>query len=57
LRQRRLETRPELFEQVQRMASAAVAVRDIAQEVGFNWRTVYRWLARDWFAAQRSYAR
>jgi transposase len=47
LRQRRLETRQELFEQVQRMASAGVAACDIAQEIGFNWRTVYRWLARE----------
>jgi transposase len=47
LRQRRLETRQELFEQVQRMASAGVSARDIAQEIGFNWRTVYRWLARE----------
>jgi transposase len=47
LRQRRLETRQELFEQVQRMASAGVSAREIAQEIGFNWRTVYRWLARE----------
>jgi transposase len=29
------------------MASAGVAARDIAQEIGFNWRTIYRWLARE----------
>ena len=40
LRQRRLETRQELFEKVQQMASAGVTARDIAQEIGFNWRTV-----------------
>jgi hypothetical protein len=34
LRQRRLETRQELFEQVQRMASAGVSAREIAQEIG-----------------------
>ena len=36
MRQRRLETRQELFEQVQRMASAGVAAREIAEEIGFN---------------------